>query len=52
MSKTVNISGRLYDLYDISRMTDLSIEELAECGRTELTDIVLGWLNGLNELND
>lgn len=51
MSKTVNISGRLYDLYDISRLTDLSIEELALCSRSELTDIVLEALNGLNDPN-
>ena len=46
MNKTVYIGARSYNLYDIAKMTDMSIEELAYCTREELIDIVLDWLNG------
>lgn len=43
--KSVFVGARWYDLIDISKLTDLSIEELAYCSRAELIDIVLDNLN-------
>lgn len=43
--KSVFVGCRYYDLHDIARMCDLSVEELAYLSRAELQDIVLEYLN-------
>ena len=39
--RSVFVGGIWYTLSDIAKMCDLSIEELAYCSNTELTDIIL-----------
>ena len=43
--KSVFVGCRWYDLCDIARMCDLSVEELAHCSYAELQEIVLDYLN-------
>ena len=43
--KNVFVAGRSWNLYDIAQISDLSIEELNYCSRTELAEIVLDYLN-------
>lgn len=43
--KTVFVGGVVYDLRSISRMCDLSVEELSFLSYAELQEIVLDYLN-------